>query len=128
LTRNAPVGRHLDEALVEEDRAELLAHLVQRMQRARALVRAERAEVVWLEVGLLPRAAREHVGREVRLLNAHLAAVLGALAHRVVEHAPRRHELALAQVRHGFGLGRPRVADLLELLARRVAHFLLDQD
>jgi hypothetical protein len=49
-----PARRHLHEALMEEDLAELLANLHQRVQCTRSLVSAQRIEVVVLEIRSLP--------------------------------------------------------------------------
>lgn len=92
------VRRHLLEAHLEEDLPELVADLVQGMQSASVLHRAEGLEVVRLEVDSLPCARGKQVRRQVGLLLLDLQRELGTLANLEADDLLRLQKLALLQV------------------------------
>lgn len=120
------VGGHLGEAEVEEDLAELLAHLEKRMQCAAVGRLSLRGKVVLLELGVLPLAGSEHVRAQVRLEHLDLGRELGTLGDAEVELFPRNHKLALHQlldhlVAAGVAARRLHLAQLVgSLVDRRV--------
>lgn len=93
-----PASGHLNETLVEEDLAELLAHLHQGMQSTSTLLSSKCGEVVGLEVCSLPLARLEHFGCEVGVLNRHLLCVLGTLGRNIADDLCDGDQLALLQV------------------------------
>lgn len=94
----SPASGHLNEALVEEDLAELLAHLHQRMQSTSMLLRTQSSKVVRLEVCGLPLARLEHLGGEIGVLDGHLLCVLVALGDFVADDFCDCDQLALLEV------------------------------
>lgn len=106
---------------MEEDLAKLLSHLVQGMQSSSILNGALGGKVVRLEVGRLPAARLQHLGREICHLDRNLLCKLGAFLHRVVDDFGAENQLALLQVGElfavGHGLG---VGHALQRLACRV--------
>lgn len=114
------VGGHLLEAHVEEDLAELLSHLVKRVEGASILVRAEGLEVVGLEVGRLPRARGEHVSRQVGLFLLDFEGELGALFDLEADNLLHLDQLALLQVGEDLGVASFRLLNLLQLCLRYI--------
>lgn len=83
---------------MEEDLAELLADLHQRMQSTSLLLGALCSKVVGLEVCSLPLARLEHLGREIGVLDRHLLCVLVALGDFVADDFCDGDQLALLEV------------------------------
>jgi hypothetical protein len=94
----SPASGHLNETLVEEDLAELLAHLHQRMQSTSVLLRTQSGKVIRLEVGSLPLARLEHLRCEIRVLDRHLLCVLVALGNDIADDFCDGNQLALLEV------------------------------
>ncbi|KAI6770524.1 hypothetical protein HG530_005153 [Fusarium avenaceum] len=109
------VRRHLLETHLEEDLSELVSHLVERVQSAGVLVRAEGLEVVGLEVGCLPRSGRNHVGRQICLLLLNLQGKLGALLDLEADDLLHLDQFSLSQVGQDLGLVGSGLLDLLKL-------------
>ena len=92
------VGWHLLKAHLEEDLSELVAHLVQWVERTSVLIGTKGLEVVWLESSGLPCARGEHVGRKIGLLLDHLEAELWTLGDLEADDLLHLDELALLEV------------------------------
>lgn len=73
---------------IEEDLAELLADLEERVEGSSVRLLAHGGKVVLLEAGVLPGAALEHVDGKVSLVSLDLEGELGALAGLVVDQLP----------------------------------------
>lgn len=93
-----PASGHLNEALVEEDLAELLADLHERMQSTSLLLSTLGSKVVGLEVCSLPLARLEHLRCEIGVLDGHLLCVLVALGNLVADDFGDGDQLALLEV------------------------------
>jgi hypothetical protein len=104
--KNSPASRHLDETLVEEDLAELLAHLHEGMQSTSVLLTTHSSKIVRLEVCSLPLARLEHFRCEIGVLNRHLLCVLVTLGNNIADDLVDRDELALLEVGEKFVVGK----------------------